>query len=94
MVLDSDDDGAHEIDSDDAWSDDEDAEAGVDSNGPSSLLHPRDLGNFFKLCSALIKFLSHELTEDDLSEGDNLIREYCIELLEVGHAFITYRCFH
>ena len=81
MVLEPDDDGAIEVDDDNAWpSDDSDHDDHV-ANALS--LHPRDISNFAKLCSALKIFLSDVLTEADVREGDQLIRQYCIELLEV-----------
>ncbi|KAI0736043.1 hypothetical protein C8Q76DRAFT_297214 [Earliella scabrosa] len=79
MVLESDDDGAQEVHEDEAWPSDEDEPM---LSGSSSL-HPRDVANFAKLCSALRIFLSEELSEADVSAGDRLLREYCIELLEL-----------
>ena len=54
---------------------------------PAISLHPCDLNNFAKLCTALKIFLANELTPSAVSKGDQLLREYCLELLEVRHAF-------
>ena len=51
-------------------------------------LHPRDLDSFLKLSSALTLFLSDELTAEDVEKADQLLREYCIELLEVSIAHV------
>ena len=82
MVLDSDDDGAMEIDSDEAFEADDSGDEVEDTRHPS-LLHPRDLENFLKLCSALSNFLEAELDEERLTQADRLLRDYCTELLQV-----------
>ncbi|KAH9853892.1 hypothetical protein C2E23DRAFT_858962 [Lenzites betulinus] len=56
MVLEPDDAGAHEDDGDDAWLDDDSEES-----TRASQLHPRDLSNFFKLCTAVQLFLSDSI---------------------------------
>jgi hypothetical protein len=48
-----------------------------------SRLHPSDPGNFLKLCTALKILLSRKITNALLDQADNLIREYCLELVEV-----------
>ncbi|RDX43089.1 hypothetical protein OH76DRAFT_1361580 [Lentinus brumalis] len=78
----SDDEGAIEIDSDEAWTDDESEGEAEDVRHPSRL-HPRDLENFLKLSSALTILLAHELDEQQLAQADRLLREYCIELIEL-----------
>ena len=82
MVLDSDDDGAMEIDSDEAFEADGSGDEVEDTRHPS-LLHPHDLENFLKLCSALSNFLEAELDEERLIHADQLLRDYCTELLQV-----------
>ena len=81
MVLESDDEGAMEISDNEAYpsEDDDEGISTISTNG----LHPRDLDNFLKLCSALMQFLSNELTTQDVENADRLLWEYCIELLEV-----------
>lgn len=49
----------------------------------SSRLHPDDPDNFVKLSTALRLLLSRELEEDDIETADELLREYCTELIEV-----------
>ncbi|PIL33759.1 hypothetical protein GSI_04384 [Ganoderma sinense ZZ0214-1] len=81
MVLESDDEGAMEISEDEVYpsEDDDDNASTMSTNG----LHPRDLDVFLKLCSALTQFLANELTTQNVEDADRLLREYCIELLEI-----------
>ncbi|KAI0634504.1 hypothetical protein C8Q77DRAFT_1073071 [Trametes polyzona] len=81
LVLDSDDEGAQEVDEDDAWFDEE--EDDEDDSMQASALHPRDLTNFMKLCSAVKLFLADSINDVQLKEADKLIREYCLELVEL-----------
>lgn len=53
-------------------------------------LDPKDPANFLKLASALNIFLSDVLTDNQINEADNLIREYNVELIEVSR--IPHRC--
>ncbi|KAH9852401.1 hypothetical protein C2E23DRAFT_860058 [Lenzites betulinus] len=78
LVLEADDAGAIDLDDNDDWMD---VEPTDDSAHPSQL-HPRDLTNFLKLCSALKLYLADQVHEDDLQRADTLMREYCIELME------------
>jgi hypothetical protein len=55
-------------------------------------LHPRDPGNFLKLCAALKIFASRKITESQIEEADGLIREYCLELVEVCYPCIYGPC--
>lgn len=55
----------------------------------ASRLHPDDPDNFVKLSTALRLLLSRELEEDDIETADELLREYCTELIEVD----TYTCY-
>ncbi|KAF7965432.1 hypothetical protein HWV62_43531, partial [Athelia sp. TMB] len=59
--------------------DDEDS----DDKGAASRLHPDDPDNFVKLSTALCLLLSCEITEDVIDMADELIREYCTELIDV-----------
>ncbi|OSD01435.1 hypothetical protein PYCCODRAFT_1425928 [Trametes coccinea BRFM310] len=77
LVLDDDDSGAYMDDDDDTWIDDE------DDGSARSRLHERDLQTFLKLCTALRLFLSDSITEAQLQQADKLLREYCVELVEV-----------
>lgn len=91
MELEPDDDGAVEIDDEDVWQSDngsssesdDDAEAGPTTSG----LHPRDLDNFLKLAMALTRFLSDDLTAADVKAAEDLLQEYCLDLLEVSIGF-------
>ncbi|KAI0672452.1 hypothetical protein C8Q78DRAFT_1077971 [Trametes maxima] len=87
MVLEPDDDGAIEVNDTEVWnSDDElsdESEDGLDTGPTTSGVHPRDLANFHKLCLALKHLLSQDLTPDDTVKGDALLREYCLELIEL-----------
>ncbi|RPD54017.1 hypothetical protein L227DRAFT_512414 [Lentinus tigrinus ALCF2SS1-6] len=72
----SDDEGAVEIPESDAWPE----------KGPPrtfDLRNPRDLENLEKLAAALNIFLSETLTTAQVKEADQLLREYCTELLEL-----------
>ncbi|KAF7968608.1 hypothetical protein HWV62_30027 [Athelia sp. TMB] len=59
--------------------DDEDS----DDKGAASRLHPDDPDNFVKLSTALCLLLSCEITEDVIDMADELIREYCTELIDL-----------
>ncbi len=86
MVLESDDDGAVEADVEDIYSD------GEIEDGSSTMhenLHPRDVENFLKLSEALTIFLADELCEADIAKADQLLRDYCTELLEVRYRIRT-----
>lgn len=80
LTLDGDDAGAQEEHDKDAWIDEDNEE---DDSARALQLHPCDLDNFFKLCSALKIFLAETINEAQLSCADTLIREYCTELIEV-----------
>lgn len=95
MQLESDDAGAIEVPDDDVWQseDEDDDEDGVPA--AALRLHPRDLGNFMKLCKAIKILVSEELTVAQVKEADGLLRAYCIELLEVrSMAVIHYQIYH
>ena len=47
-------------------------------------LDPRDPANFLKLAAALNIFLADTLTNNQINEADNLIREYNLELIKVS----------
>lgn len=78
-MLEEDDSGAVEDADEDAWIDEDEDDDSV--RAPQ--LHQRDLDNFFKLCSALKLYLAERIDEAQLSRADSLMREYCIELVEV-----------
>lgn len=59
--------------------DEEDSE----DEGAVSRLHPDDPDNFVKLSTALRLLLSRELLEEDIDAADDLLREYCTELIGV-----------
>ncbi|KAL0959458.1 hypothetical protein HGRIS_014962 [Hohenbuehelia grisea] len=62
-----------------ADNDDEDPNEGLrDPN-----LHTDDPFNFFKLSRALRLLLAREITVEEADEADLLLREYCIELIEL-----------
>ncbi|KAI0323219.1 hypothetical protein GY45DRAFT_1410608 [Cubamyces sp. BRFM 1775] len=79
LVLDDDDAGAYLDEDDEVWDDEnEDNEA-----GDGSRLRARDLATFLKLCAALRLFLSDTITDEQLERADRLLREYCIEIIEL-----------
>ncbi|KAL7278657.1 hypothetical protein ACG7TL_007658 [Trametes sanguinea] len=79
LVLDEDDAGALFDDDDTTWDDEDDEE-----DGPhDTYLHERDLATFLKLCRALRIFLSDSISDEQLTLADQLIREYCQELVEL-----------
>ncbi|KAI0363300.1 hypothetical protein BV20DRAFT_1058164 [Pilatotrama ljubarskyi] len=78
MVLEADDAGAQLDSDDDEWLDDEE-----DEQAQTPRLHPHDLDNFLKLCTAIRLFLLDVISEAQLQEADKLIREYCVELIEL-----------
>lgn len=65
---------------------------GSDEEEALSRLHPDDPDNFVKLSTALRLLLARELEEDDIETADELLREYCTELIEVC-VYIHYPCF-
>jgi hypothetical protein len=54
-------------------------------------LHPEDPANFLKLSAALRILIQHQLSDEDLDEADQLIRDYCTELLNVSHLQVIHR---
>jgi hypothetical protein len=74
-ISDSDDEYEYETGSED--------EAEDDSGKPANL-HPDDPTNFAKLIMAIKLLLSNPVTDEQLDEGDRLLREYCWELVEVS----------
>lgn len=63
---------------------DEDPASDDDDEDLPSCLHPDDPSNFLKLGHALRLLLGHEVTDDQIDEADQLLREYCQELVEVS----------
>lgn len=53
-----------------------------DSTRPSQLV-PDDIANFLKLCEALQILMSGTITEEQIEEADQLIRQYGLGLIEV-----------
>ncbi|KAI0749923.1 hypothetical protein C8Q80DRAFT_1120041 [Daedaleopsis nitida] len=82
MVLESDDDGAVEVDTNDLYSDGSNDEDAPQSTPSQANLNPQDVTNFLKLSEALTLFLAEELSEEDILKADRLLREYCSELIE------------
>lgn len=62
---------------------DEDADE-ADADPAVHNMHPRDPGHFFKLSAALKILMSLKLTDMDIETADRLLREYCLELVEVS----------
>jgi hypothetical protein len=60
------------------------AEDEARDNATPSNLHPDDPKNFLKLSSAIKILVARTITEADLTKSDELIREYCWELVEVN----------
>jgi hypothetical protein len=54
-----------------------------DEDTPSGL-HPDDPANFLKLCRALRLLMSRKITDQQINEADQLLRSYCLELIEVS----------
>ncbi|KAF8155108.1 hypothetical protein K438DRAFT_2026517 [Mycena galopus ATCC 62051] len=52
-------------------------------NATPSNLHPDDPKNFLKLSSALKVLVAREITEEELTQSDTLIRSYCAELVDL-----------
>ncbi|THU76896.1 hypothetical protein K435DRAFT_878595 [Dendrothele bispora CBS 962.96] len=50
---------------------------------PVSNLHPNDPANFLKLATALVLFTARSINEQEVEQADRLIREYCVELIEL-----------
>ena len=46
-------------------------------------LHPDDSANFLKLSATLQLLIKHEISDDDLTKADQLIRKYDTELIQV-----------
>ncbi|KAJ8475481.1 hypothetical protein ONZ51_g6538 [Trametes cubensis] len=81
MVLEVDDAGAMLEDGDEGWEDDKDDNA--DPSMRTCQLHPRNLDNFLKLCRSLCLFTLDVMSEEQIASADKLMREYCIELMEL-----------
>ncbi|KAG2048597.1 hypothetical protein BDR06DRAFT_975895 [Suillus hirtellus] len=60
----------------DTVDDGEDADANL-----KFLLHPNDPANFLKLCAALQILIRWKLSNDDISQAEQLISQYCGELI-------------
>ncbi|THU88212.1 hypothetical protein K435DRAFT_680238 [Dendrothele bispora CBS 962.96] len=52
-------------------------------DSPVSNLHPNDPANFLKLATALVLFTARSLNDEEVERADILIREYCVELIEL-----------
>ena len=52
------------------------------------LLHPDDPNNFLKLCSAICILLHCQFTDSDIDYADQLIQQYCTELIHVCFSII------
>lgn len=61
---------------------DEDEDEREDERALPNLTH-KDPANFFKLSAALKIILAHRLNDADIDAADTLLREYCLELMEV-----------
>jgi hypothetical protein len=59
------------------------AEDEARDNATPPNLHPDDPKNFLKLSSAIKILVARTITEADLTQSDQLMREYCWELVEV-----------
>jgi hypothetical protein len=55
-------------------------------------LHPDDPANFLKLSTALIILTKTSITSEELVVADNLLREYCTELITVSTVLIVFAC--
>lgn len=57
-------------------------------------LHPHDPGNFLKLCRAIRILVGRRITEGELQEADQLLREYCYELVKVcgSQSLLSFHC--
>lgn len=58
-----------------------------------SNLSDQDPGNFLKLCLAIQLLTSRRITEAELVEADNLLWQYCLELVEVNVSLSFSYCF-
>ncbi|RPD77473.1 hypothetical protein L226DRAFT_521134 [Lentinus tigrinus ALCF2SS1-7] len=91
MELEPDDEGAVEIPDDDAYQSEQSDDSDADEGGWSGTsIHPRDLPNFLKLSRALRLLLAPELTTSDVTDADQLLREYCTELLEASDFVLNF----
>ena len=63
---------------------DEDPASDDDDEDLPSCLHPDNPSNFLKLGHALRLLLGREVTDDQIDEADQLLCEYCQELVEVS----------
>jgi hypothetical protein len=62
---------------------DQDDPSATSTDNPKFSLHPDDPQNFLKLSNALIIYTKKTLITEDISTADNLLREYCTELITV-----------
>ncbi|KAL4071542.1 hypothetical protein V8B97DRAFT_2023703 [Scleroderma yunnanense] len=47
------------------------------------ILHPNDPANFLKLCTAIHLLIKKTITDEEISSVDALLREYCMELIQL-----------
>lgn len=52
-------------------------------------LHPDDPANFLKLCAALRILIRRKLSDDDISQAERLISQYCGELIHVSFIYFA-----
>lgn len=68
----------------DTVGDGEDADANLKFS-----LHPDDPANFLKLCAALRILIRRKLSDDDISQAERLISQYCGELIHVSFIYFA-----
>lgn len=81
--------GEELIPDDGQYADDDDAYPDPSQEDPTNEhLHPDDPDNFFKLSHFIKLVLAHSLTSADVDKAEELIRSYCIQLIEVSFHFV------
>jgi hypothetical protein len=63
-----------------------------DVNSDKFTLHPDDPKNFLKLCSALCILTQRRLLDSDINQAEQLLREYCSELIPVSFTSLCCQC--
>ncbi|KAI6020536.1 hypothetical protein EDC04DRAFT_2901678 [Pisolithus marmoratus] len=54
-----------------------------DETDGKCILHPNDPSNFLKLCAAICLLIKNTVTDQEVSSVDTLLREYCMELIQL-----------
>ncbi|KAL4078647.1 hypothetical protein V8B97DRAFT_2021036 [Scleroderma yunnanense] len=63
----------------------------IDKTDGKCILYPNDPANFLKLCAAIHLLIKKTITNEEISSVDVLLREYCMELIQLFRTFL-FKC--